>query len=108
MTLNVLNVVQLARERVLNVNNNDLPVGLTLIEESHDTEDLDLLDLADVADLFTDLANIERIVVTLGLGLGVSLSRVFPSLQKRCIYACQLLSFQVMKRIEIDFDDELR
>ena len=107
MTLDILNVVQLGSKRVVDVNHEDLPVGLALIEESHDTENLDLLDLADVADLFTDLANIERIVVTLGLGLGVSLSRVFPSLQKRCIYACQLLSFQVMKRIKIDFDDEL-
>ena len=82
VTLDILNVVQLGSKRVVDVNDENLPVGLTLIEESHDTEDLDLLDLADVADLFTDLTNIERIVVTLGLGLGVSLSRVFPSLEK--------------------------
>ena len=82
MPLNILDVVQLGSKGIEDVHNDDLPVGLALIEQSHDTEDLDLLDLADVTDLFTDLANIERIVVTLGLGLGVSLSRVFPSLKK--------------------------
>ena len=81
MTLDILDVVQLGGKRVVDVNDEDLPVGLTLIEESHDTEDLDLLDLADVADLFTDLANIERIVVTLGLGLRVLLLRIFPGLK---------------------------
>ena len=81
MPLNVLDVVQLGSERIGDVDNDDLPVGLTLIEESHDPEDLDLLDLADVADLFTDLTNIERIVVTLGLGLRVLLLRIFPGLQ---------------------------
>ena len=82
VVLDVLDVVQLRREGVVDIHNDDLPVGLALVEQSHDTEDLDLLDLTDVADLFADLANIERIVVTLGLGLGMSLSRVFPSLKK--------------------------
>ena len=84
MTLDILDVVQLGGKRVVDVNDEDLPVSLTLIEESHDTEDLDLLDLADVADLFTDLANIERIVVTLGLGLGVGSLRVLPGLPEQC------------------------
>ena len=30
------------------------------------------------------------------------------AVREACIYACQLLSFQLMKRIKIDFDDELR
>jgi hypothetical protein len=39
-----------------------------------------LLDLTRVADQLTDLANVERVVVTLGLGLGVDRVRVLPGL----------------------------
>jgi len=80
MTLDILNIVQLGSKRVGNVNDDDLPVGLFLIEEGHDTENLDLFDLASEADLFADLTNIERIVVTPGLGFGVRMVGVFPGL----------------------------
>lgn len=82
MALNILNVVELRGKRVVDINDDDLPVGLFLIEQGHHTKNLDLLDLTGVANKLTNLADIERIVVTLGLGLGVSLSRVFPSLKK--------------------------
>jgi len=82
VTLDVLDVVQLGGKRVGNVNDDDLPVGLTLIEEGHDTEDLDLFNLASVPDLFTDLANIERIVVTLGLGFRVGVVGILPGLRE--------------------------
>jgi len=36
MALDVLNVVQLGRERVLHVDDEDLPVGLAFVEEGHD------------------------------------------------------------------------
>lgn len=52
----------------------------TLIEKSHDTENLDLLDLPSVADLLTNLADIQGIVVTTSLSLGVGLSRILPGL----------------------------
>lgn len=78
--LDVLDVVQLRGERILDVNDEDLPVGLALIEESHDTEDLDLLDLTDVADLLADLADVQGVIIALRLGLGVHLSGILPSL----------------------------
>lgn len=81
MSLDILNVVELGGERVVDVNDDDLPVSLLLVEESHDTENLDLLDLANVADKLTDLANVERVVVTLGLGLGVNGIGVLPGLR---------------------------
>lgn len=81
VTLDVLDVVQLGSERVGNVDDDDFPVGLTLVEESHDTKNLDLFNLASVTDLFADLADIEGIVVTLGLGLRVRVVRVFPGLK---------------------------
>ena len=84
MTLDILDIVQLGSERVVNVDDDDLPVGLTLIKEGHDTENLDLLDLTGVTDLFADLANIEGIIVTLGLGFGVRVVGVLPGLEGGC------------------------
>jgi len=78
--LDVLDVVQLGGERVENVDDDDFPVGLALIEKSHNTEDLDLLDLANVANLLADLADVEGVVVAAGLGLSVGRSRVLPGL----------------------------
>jgi hypothetical protein len=74
--------VELSSERVVDVDDNDLPVGLLLIEQSHHTEDLDLLDLTGVANELTDLANVERVIVTLGLGLGVNGVGVLPGLRQ--------------------------
>lgn len=80
MPLDILDVVQLGRERVQNVDDDDLPICLTLIEESHDAENLDLLDLTDVSDLLADLANVERVVVTLCFSLNMGLRGVLPGL----------------------------
>jgi hypothetical protein len=79
--LDIFDVIQLGCERILNIDDYDLPVCFSFIEKSHDTEDFDLLDLPDITDLFTDLTNIKRIIITLRLCLGVGLSGIFPSLQ---------------------------
>ena len=81
VTLDVLDVVQLGSEGVADIDDDDFPVGLALIEKGHDTENLDLLDLAGITDLFADLANIEGIVVTLGFGLRVRVVGVLPGLK---------------------------
>jgi hypothetical protein len=78
--LDILNVVQPRSKRVVDINDKNLPVGLSLIEKSHDTEDLDLLDLTGVTDSLSNLADVERVVVTIGASLGVLDGRVFPSL----------------------------
>jgi hypothetical protein len=82
VTLDVLDVVQLGCERVLYVDDDDFPVGLTLVEEGHDAKDFDLLDLPDVTHLFADLAYVQWVVVTPGLGLCVLLIGILPSLKK--------------------------
>lgn len=81
MPLDVLDVVELRSKGIRDVDNDDLPVGLALIEESHDAKDLDLLDLTHIADLLTNLAYIKWVIIALGLGLSVRLRRVFPGLQ---------------------------
>jgi hypothetical protein len=72
--------VELGSQRVVDINDNDLPVGLLLVNQGHNTQNLDLLDLTRVADQLTNLADVERIVVTLGLGLGVDRVGVLPGL----------------------------
>lgn len=80
VALDILDVVQLGGKGVVDVDNDDLPVSLLLVEQGHNSEDLDLLDLTNVADELADLANVERVVVTLSLGLGVNGVGVLPSL----------------------------
>ena len=82
VALNVLNVVELGGKRVVDVDDDDLPVSLALVEQSHDTEDLDLLDLTGLGDELTYLADVERVVVTLSLGLGVGDVGVLPGLKR--------------------------
>lgn len=73
MPLDIFNVVELGRKRVLYIDNDDFPVGFALVQKSHDSKDFDLLDLTDISDLFTDFTDIEGIVVAFGFGLGVLL-----------------------------------
>ena len=83
VALDILDVVELGRKRVVHIDDDDLPVGLLLVEQGHDAKDLDLLDLAGVANELTDFADVERVVVTLGLGLGVDGVGVLPGLHRR-------------------------
>jgi len=85
VTLDILNVVELGSERVVDIDDENLPVGLTFVEESHDTEDLYLLDLTSVTNGLSNFANVERVVITESLGFGVSVGRVLPSLRERSI-----------------------
>jgi hypothetical protein len=83
VAFDVLNIVQLGGQGVVDVDHDDLPVSLALVEQSHDTEDLDLDDISRLVDKLTDLADIERVVVTVGLGLGVCDVGVLPCLQQQ-------------------------
>lgn len=80
VALDILDVVELGGQGVVDVDDDDLPVGLLLVNQGHDTENLDLLDLTGVADQLTNLADVQRVVVTLGLGLGVDDVGVLPGL----------------------------
>ena len=82
VALDVLDVVELGGKRVVDIDDNDLPVGLVLVKEGHNTKDLDLLDLTGVTDKLTNLADVERVVVALGLGLGVNGVGVLPGLKR--------------------------
>lgn len=64
----------------MDIDDNDLPVSFAFVEKGHNTEDLDLLHLTDITNLLTNLTDIEGIVITLSLGLSMSLAGIFPSL----------------------------
>jgi hypothetical protein len=81
VTLDILDIIQLGGQWVVDVNHNDLPVSLLLVEQCHHSEDLDLLDLACLSNKLTDFADVEWIVVALGLGLWVNDVGIFPCLQ---------------------------
>lgn len=85
VALNILDVVELGGQSVLDVNNDDFPVRLSLIEEGHDAKNLDLLDLSSVTNKLADIANVKRVVVTKGLGVAVLVGGVFPSLRRSSI-----------------------
>ena len=85
VALNILDIVELAGKWVVDIDDNDLPVGLLLIKKGHDAEDLDLLNLAWVADKLTNLADIKWIVITLGLGLWVDDVWVLPGLWEAAV-----------------------
>lgn len=80
MSFDILDIVELRSQRVIDVDNNDLPVGLLLVEKGHNAEDLDLLDLARLGNELANLADVQRVVVSLGLGLWVDNVGVFPGL----------------------------
>jgi hypothetical protein len=71
--LDVLDIIKLGRKRISNVDDDDFPIGLAFIEESHNTEDFNLLDLSNIPDLFTNLANVKWVIITLCLGLSMRL-----------------------------------
>lgn len=81
MSLDILNVVELWCQWVVDINDNNLPVGLLLIKKSHNTKDLHLLDLSWVTDKLTNLAHIQWIIVSLGLGLWVNNIWILPCLE---------------------------
>ena len=80
VALDIFNVVELGCERVVDVNDDDLPVGLFLVEQGHHTQDLDLLHLAGLGNELANFADVERIVVTFGLCFWMDDIGVFPGL----------------------------
>jgi len=81
----VLYVVELAGKRIGDIHHDHFPIGLALIQESHDTEDLNLLDLSDISNLLADLADIQRIIVASRLRLSMRHVGIFPCLREGAV-----------------------
>jgi hypothetical protein len=80
MPLDIFNVVEPGSKRVVDVYDNNFPVGFAFVQKGHDAEHLDLFYLTGVTDLLTNFTNIQWVVVTLGLSFCMGLVRIFPSL----------------------------
>jgi hypothetical protein len=78
--LDIFDIVESGCEGIIDVHDDDFPVGFSLVEEGHDAEDLDLLDFSDLCDSFTDFTDVEGVVVAVCLGLRVGDRGVFPRL----------------------------
>jgi hypothetical protein len=87
VALDVLDIVELGGQRVVHVDDHDLPVGLALVKQGHDAKDLDLDDISGLVDKLADLADVQRVVVALGLGLLVCHVGVLPCLQQPSVLA---------------------
>src|SRR2546423_13323510 len=85
MPLHVFDVVELWSQRVMDVDDNDLPVRLFFVQQGHDTKDFDLLDLASVADELADLADVEWVVVAFCFCFGMNYIGVLPCLWERTV-----------------------
>ncbi len=83
VTFDILDVIELGGERIVHINDDDLPVGFLLVKQGHDAKHFDLLDLSSMAHELANFADIERVIVTLGLGLRVDGVGVLPSLRAR-------------------------
>ena len=81
MPLHILDIIELGCQWVVDVDHDDLPVGLFLVEQSHDAKNLNLLNLTSVADQLANFADIEWVIITLGFGLRVDDVGIFPCLK---------------------------
>jgi hypothetical protein len=75
-----LKVVQLRSVRVQDVDSEDLKVNNSVVQECQETERFDLLDLADISYLFSDLAYVQGVVVTLSACVCMGLAGIAPCL----------------------------
>jgi hypothetical protein len=80
VALDILDVVEFGCQRIIHVNDDDFPIGLLFVQKGHDTEDLDLFHLPHVTNQFSNLADIQRIVVSPCFSLWVDHIGVFPGL----------------------------
>ena len=80
MTLDVLDIVQARCQWIIDIDDDDFPIRLLFIEESHYTKDLDLFDLARRCNELANFADVKRVVVALCLSFRVGDVRIFPCL----------------------------
>lgn len=80
MPLHILDIIEPWCQWIGDVDNNDFPISLFLVEQCHDSKDLDLLNLTGGCDEFTNLTDVKRIIVSFRFGLRVDYVGIFPCL----------------------------
>mmetsp|Transcript_23214 Transcript_23214/g.34623 ORF Transcript_23214/g.34623 Transcript_23214/m.34623 type:complete len:232 (-) Transcript_23214:251-946(-) len=82
---NIINVVVFSSKRIIGGDSNDLPVKFSIVNHCDASESLDFNDAAAVDGLGANLDNIDGIVISKDLELGVLLIGVLPSLGKASV-----------------------
>mmetsp|Transcript_4872 Transcript_4872/g.3111 ORF Transcript_4872/g.3111 Transcript_4872/m.3111 type:complete len:232 (-) Transcript_4872:72-767(-) len=82
---NIINVVVFSSKRIIGGDSNDLPVKFPIVNHCNASESLDFDDAAAVDGLGADLDNVDGIVISKDLELGVLLVGVLPSLGKASV-----------------------
>ena len=80
MSFNIFNVIESGRQRIVDVDDDDLPIRLAFVQQGHDTQNLDLLDLAWSGNKLPYFANVKWIVVSSCFCLCMFNIRILPSL----------------------------
>lgn len=80
MRLHVGDGIDLLRQRIVDVDHDDLPVRLPLVQDRQAAEEFDPFDLAGRGDVGAEFADVEGVVVASFLGVGVDEGWVFPCL----------------------------
>ena len=58
MAFNIFNVIQAWSQWIVDINDDDFPIGLSFVQQSHDAKDFDLLDLTRGSNEFSNLADV--------------------------------------------------
>lgn len=69
---------------IIDINSKYLPIGLSFIQHSHHTQNLDLLDLTLLSNCLANFNDIDWIIITLCVRLGMNVCWVLPSLSVWC------------------------
>lgn len=85
MGLDIADIVQQGRLRVVNVDGDQLPIGFPLIQEGQRPQDFDLNHSPTFVDLRTDFDHINRVVVPVRSRVRVFVRRVLPSLGQSAV-----------------------
>lgn len=108
VSLDIFNVVQFLSHRVLGIDDDDLPVGLALIKECHDTQDLDWVHGARLHQVTTNLYAVQRIIIASALGVVVNFKRRLPSLREGAIVPnVPVIGEQVLDKTDLALLDVL-
>ena len=93
------NTVELFGERVLGVDDDDLPVGLAVVDEGERAEHLDLCDLPALHRRLADFEDVERVVIADDSREGVDRFGVLVRLRDRAVVADDVPVLEIAQRV---------
>ena len=81
MLLDVVDVIELVSQGIVDIDCENLPIRLALVDERHVAQDFDPDDGAALVDSLSDLAHVDRVAVALAFGRLVRVVGILPRLR---------------------------